>query len=287
MLKNGHFPHNFDELRTLFVLASAEARSIVMQAGHFLLYYDDHDGEILPCLNEEMRQRDIARFREYGQFPFLTWRLGLRALAALPQSKKYVMIVVNDWQFVPKYASRVEFYKKYRRLPKIYQQELDLYDGQIKLLEPDPIKTGVSTRPFFGEMNLRNYYRRNVERLIKKGELPSSAALRKEGKTVYCDIVDSVGNSKEIYCSGKTGDCSAEIAQMLNFARIKTGCDTFINLYPSVCRQFIEEGTTLAESLFQVGINTVLNIGFPSCNVDSETELFSECEATLHVKDKM
>ena len=256
-----------------------------MQAGHFLLYYDSAKDEIVPCLKDEMREDDDARAREYGQFPFLTWCFGLRALDALPQINKYVMIVINDWQFVPKHVNRSQFYERYWRLPKSYERELDRYEGRIKLLQPDPIKTGISTRPFFGEMNLRNFYRRNVDRLIKHGQLPPNASLRSEGKDVYCDFVDSAGNTREIYCSGYGGDCSAEIAQMLSFARKKTGCQTFINLYPGVCREFIQYGTSLAEDLFQAGFGTVLNVGFPSCNVNSEQDLLSECEATLHVKE--
>jgi len=286
MLAQSYFPRDEETLRGLFGHATADAGCIVMQAGHFLLYYDSASDSIIPCISEELPEHDAERAREYGQFPFLTWCLGLRALDALPQTNKYVMIVVNDWQFVPKHANRSQFYEKYRRLPDSYQRELDRYGGRIKLLQPDPIKTGVSTRPFFGEMNLRNYYRRNVDRLIKHGQLPPNTLVRSEGQNVYCDFVDSSGNTKEVYCSGKAGDCSAEIAQMLNFARSKTGCETFINLYPAVCREFIQYGTSLAEDLFQSGFETVLNIGFPSCNVNSEQELLSDCEATLHVKEK-
>lgn len=286
MLTESSNPRDDKTLRELFARATVNADCIVMQAGHFLLCHDSAADSIVPCLNEEMRESDAARFREHGQFPFLTWCLGLRTLAALPQLKKYVMIVVNDWQFVPKHLNRSQFYENYRRLPDSYQRELDRYKGEIKLLQPDPVRTGISTRPFFGEMNLRNYYRRSVSRLIKRGQLPPSASLRSEGKNIYCDFSDSAGNAKEIYCSGKAGDCSAEIAQMLSFAREKTGCQSFINLYPSVCREFIQYGTSLAEDLFHVGFETVLNIGFPSCNVNSEKEILSDCESTLHVKEK-
>jgi len=291
MLVQSYFPREDEAFRGLLGLATADADCVVMQAGHFLLYYDEKGDSIIPCLNEEVPRsadahvEDDIRFREFGQFPLLTWRLGLRALAALPQAEKYVMIVVNDWQFLPKHANRSQFYDNYRRLPSSYQTELDRYHGRIKLLQPDPIKTGTSTRPFFGEMNLRNYYRRAVDRLIKNGNLPPTTSLRKQGEVVYCDFVDSAGNKKEVYCSGQAGDCSAEIAQMLSFARAKTGCQTFINLYPAVCREFIEYGTSLAEDLFQAGFETVLNVGFPSCNVNSERDLLAECEATLHVKE--
>ncbi|MEI7614649.1 MAG: hypothetical protein WCK63_17250, partial [Betaproteobacteria bacterium] len=68
----------------------------------------------------------------------------------------------------------------------------------------------------------------------------------------------------------------------LRIARQKTACDLFINLYPAVCRNFVESGTELGEELLGNGVPTVLNIGMPTHKIETQADLFSECEVTLH-----
>lgn len=280
MIVSRYHPRTEQNLATLVEEATRGARSVVIQAGHFLLHYDAQLDRLLPCIAEELSEPRHDRFRhEAGEFPLLTWALGLELLASIPRVAKHVMTVVNDWQYVPKGIDRKRFYATYRRLPASYREMLDNVGGSVNLLTP-PINA--STHPFFGEMNLRNQYKRTVERLIKSGTLPPNSEVRSHGADLVCNLRDWLGREQEVYCSNKTGDCAAEIAQMLRVARTKVGCDCFINFYPAVCQNLVEAGTELGEHLLRNGIPTVLNVGFPSSAVATRDDLLAGCECALH-----
>jgi hypothetical protein len=283
MTETRFYPRTLDALREIVTEATQSASCVVMQAGHFLLHYDAASKSIVPCIADELAgPQHAAISREFGQFPIMSWRLGLRLLNRLPATERYVMIVVNDWQYLPEGVDRSEFYRQYGRLPNCYRDELAAYLGRIALLEPNRVKTGVSTNPFFGEMNLRNRYHRHVGRMIKSSRLPTNTAVVKSGETIYCNLIDNAGSEREVYCSDKTGDCSAEIAEMLHLSYQQRKCNCFINIYPLVCQGFVEYGTSLSETLLGSGIRTVLNIGVPSSHVASEDDLIENCQCTLH-----
>jgi len=279
-----HHPKGFEAISDLVQRAAGESKSVVFQAGHFLLVYDQSEESIYPCIYGESQAQGGAYFSEnYGHFPVMTWRIALRLMQNLKAPSKHIMIVVNDWQYIPKSAGRFDFYKTYGgRLPAVYQEELTKYPERIRVLEPKPIKNGTSTAPFFGEMNLRNRYQRRVEKLIASGDLPASAVLERTPTHTSCSFPSLSGELQEIYCSGKTGDCSGEIAEMLRDAAERTGATTFVNLYPAVCRDFVELGTSHSVALFRANLDKVLNLGFPSSGVNSENQLLENCEASLH-----
>lgn len=279
-----HFPQSYDTLRDLTIAAVGNAHSVVFQAGHFLLVYDEHSRAISACIHGAPSNTKHAALAEnYGRFPILTWKLALRLLGELTVPSKHIMIVVNDWQYLPKEAKRSDFYlQQASRLPAEYLDALNMHSPRISLLVPPPIKNGVSTAPFFGEMNLRNRYHRRVAKLVASGHLPPTAVVEETEAGVSCSLPDLSGRLQEIYCSGKTGDCTAEIAEMLREANKRTGAPCFVNLYPVVCRDFVELGTTRAVELFRAPLESVLNIGFPSAGVSSEDDLFAGCEASLH-----
>jgi len=281
MIVRRTYPRSFAELLAGAQEAAGEARSVTIQAGHFLLYYDIVEDRLLPCISSELTspRHDLLR-REAGAFPTLSWALGLRLLDALGAPAKQVMIVVNDWQYLPKVGvDRHRFYESFKRLPAGYTEELQNYAGRVTLLQPT---RGTGTAPFFGEMNLRNQYRKRVERMLESGGLPAEAIVEHHGDDVVCSLPDAVGRRHEVYCSNKTGDCAAEIAQMLLLARQATACDCFINLHPAVCREFVERGTELGEELLGNGIGNVLNVGLPTSDVRSEADLLSGCEVAWH-----
>jgi hypothetical protein len=131
-------------------------------------------------------------------------------------------------------------------------------------------------------MNLRNQYRKTVERLIADGNLPAEAILEQGSEEIVCSLPDAVGRTWEVYCSSKTGDCAGEIAQMLSLAVQQVGCDCFINIYPAVCRDFVERGTELGNDLLRNGIPNVINIGFPTSGLESREDLLTSCEVSWH-----
>ena len=278
-----HFPKDYESLQRLVHRAARDADTVVMQAGHFLLYYDQETGNILPCIPEALDDPRHAGIRaDYAQFPIITWSLGLRLLASLSASTKRIMAVVNDWQYLPKSANRADFYALHSRLPKSYEEELRRYSSTITLFEPKRSKSGVATAPFFGEMNLRNRYQRHVSKLIAAEKLPRGAVLQTQNNTVFCSLPDLAGVQKEVYCSGKTGDCAGEIAEMIHEASSRAGATFLINLYPLVCREFVEFGSQLAVDLLGSTCKTVLNLGFQSTSVRDHNHLIASTEATLH-----
>ncbi|MCU1276010.1 MAG: hypothetical protein JWO48_3441, partial [Bryobacterales bacterium] len=243
------YPKDFAALRTLALQAAQGARTVVMQAGHFLLFSDETTGEILPCLEEYMAApHNAARREDYAQFPILTWRLGLRLLESLSAPDKRVMVVVNDWQYVAPDSDRAEFYANHKRLPDSYIAELKRYASTITLFEPANRKRN-STYPFFGESNLRNRYKRHVEKLIRHNRLPVQAIRDSKDGIAVCSLPNPHGQIEEIYCSSGTGDCAGEIAEMIYDANERAGATCFINLYPVVCKAYAVRGSRLAVDL--------------------------------------
>jgi hypothetical protein len=280
---NRYFPKNYEAILGLAHKASQGADTVIMQAGHFLLYNDPANNKILPCLDEGLVESRHDEIRQnYAQFPILTWRLGLRLLASLPASAKHIMVVVNDWQYLSKGSNRADFYANYAHLPGSYADELARYSGAISLFAPKKTKPGTSTAPFFGEMNLRNRYQRHVTKLIAAKKLPQQAVLQTCGNTVHCTFPDLAGFQREAYCSGQAGDCAGEIAEMIHDAGSRGGAACFINLYPLVCREHVELGSQWAVDLLQSTCGTVLNLGFQSAAVRDERHLIETAEATLH-----
>ena len=280
MIVSRSHPRSLDALKALVVRATDGAKSVVVQAGHFLVYYDTVEDVLLPCVAEELTspRHEILR-REAGRFPLLTWQMGLELLASVAAPERRVMVVVNDWQYVPKDVDRRRFYSGYEHLPAVYEQQLAVRGAGTQLLTP-PASAG--THPFFGEMNLRNQYGKRVEKLIREGRLPPGATTEIANGATVCLLSDAVGRHREVYCSNKTGDCAAEVAMMLQIARERCNCDCFVSLYPAVCRDFVESGTELGAALLGTGIPSVLNIGFPSSHVDDASQLIADCEASLH-----
>jgi len=279
-----HYPRSFEALLDLTAKSVGDSSPVVFQAGHFLLVHDPSTGSVSPCiLGDPFSTSDSALLDNYGKFPLLTWKLALRLLDNLATGSKHLMIVVNDWQYLPEGVDRSGFYlRQSGELPESYRSLLAEASPGVSLLEPRPVKTGVSTAPFYGEMNLRNRYKRRVSKQVSSGDLPPNAIVEQTATGISCSLPGSYGVREEIYCSGKTGDCTAEIAEMLREANERTGAVYFVNLYPIVCRDFVEQGTERSVELFKVPMRSVLNLGFPSSAVDGERDLIEGCEASLH-----
>jgi hypothetical protein len=274
------FPSDFSALQQLINLAVDGVDTVIMQTGHFLLWQDDVTGEVLPCLEETMHGPHRARIRKnYGHFPLLTWSLGLELLAATPTRNKYALVIVNDWEHLSKIDQSESFFTANPRLPDSFSAELLRHDGVIKLLRPS--NSLEHTGLYFSERILRHRYQKHVAELIAKGRLPPSAVVKSDEGATYCSLPDGKGSLKEAYCSGKSGDCAGEVAEMIFDATSQTGSACFINLYPLVCRKFVDHGAELAVTLFGAACPSVLNVGFPSTGVKSREDIFKGAEASL------
>jgi hypothetical protein len=282
-----HFPRNYEALRDLILKTVGDSKSVVFQAGHFLLIYDETTGTISPCIHGDTGMPgDSPLAANFGRFPILTWQLALKLLDDLSTPEKNLMIVSNDWQYLPKGIDRSDFYSSQAgKLPKSYSDSLYDQKGSVSVLEPLPVKNGISTAPFFGEMNLRNRYQRRVSKLVESGSLPSSAIIDRTEGRISCKMPGLSGAMEEFYCSGQSGDCAAEIAEMLCESHERTNADVFVNLYPIVCQDFVEQGVLRSFQLFKTPFRAVLNLGFPSSGISTESELLQGCEASLHSND--
>lgn len=270
----------FQELAAIAQHATRGANTVVMHAGHFLLFQDAIDNRVMPCIGSELREprHDDIRSR-FGAFPELSWALGLRLLSQLESRNKYVMIVVNDWQYLPAGQRRLDFFTDTTRLPVSYARELEKHP-EITLLRASAGHS--ESHLFFSEASLRNRYRKHVKKLILSGALPPDARVHRLGGVVTAQLLDGSKGKREIYCSERSTDCSGETAQFLDESSKATGCQTFINLFPRVCWEPVEYGTQLAPRLFTTETRTFLNIGFDSTDVRDEESLIETSQCALH-----
>ncbi len=282
MIVQRSYPRTQEELLSLVRQRTAGAKSVAVQAGHFLLYYDRTEDQLLPCVASELsgpRQDPIRK--AVGLFPMLTWELGVQLLNAVSAKNKFIMVLVNDWQYVPKDVPRARFYEQNPNIPVAYQSCLDERGEEIKLLTPTRTRDAQKAGELFGEHALRKQYAKHVKELIKRRELPANAELQANGEHLSCSLVDTLGRKQEIYCTGKTENCTHEVAELIFSVDALAGCDAFINLYPLVCKEYVETGTELAFDFFKVPVGTVLNVGMSATGVTNTEDLLASVAVTV------
>ncbi len=284
MIVSRKYPRSVDELVDVIRQGAEDVNSIAMQAGHFLVYYDHTEDLLLPCVETELRgPRHDAIRNEVGQFPHLTWQLGLSILGILKAEKKRVLVLVNDWQYLPSSIDRALFYRRFSRLPESYLQTLESVNATISLQTPRN-EGGVSTGDFFSEQSLRNAYTKHIKRMIKNSSLPDQALISTNGngENFSCSLTDTLGKKEEIYCSGKRPNCTHEVAFLLREVTRLSGCDCFINIFPIACKGYVEAGTELSSILFPGISSVVINLGLPSSHVHRESDLIAHSDVTIH-----
>lgn len=141
---------------------------IIIQAGHFALI--PNNDTLVPAIfqdaGDKKLKQDIKSHIYMGAFPLNTWRMGVK-LASYCQKKNKkskLMILVNDWQWVPKVNFGAEnklrdiFYKS-SQLPRSYKRELDKNNFFEKNIIPFKNKDGkINNDLFFSEQKLRNQF---------------------------------------------------------------------------------------------------------------------------------
>ena len=280
MLKSRHFPETEEEVCNLVHQVAAGSSRIVVQCGHFLLWFDSTEALIVPCIEGlDAGPRAMRVADEYGHFPLATWKFGLSLLDSLPPQKKHVLVLVNDWQYMPKEADRFDFYNDHPTLPETYRAWLAEHPS-IHLLRR-PRKDDGNTGDYFSEKSLRKAYERHVKDLLDAGRLPKGARMEKD-EGLSCSIEDAVGGRIEIYCSEKRAGCMHEVAQLLSEISELASPDLFINIFPLVCKEYVAAGTELGQTLFQHNIRTIINIGLPATGLQTLPGPFTKTEMTIH-----
>jgi len=268
------------DVQSVAVEAARGAQSVVVQAGHFLLFYDEHEHRALRCIADELRDpRHAPIGSRYGRFPELSLRLGFEVLAALSTPRKHVMTVVNDWQYVPTGALRPPTDRQAETMPLALAEELARHPD-VSLLSP--ARNGSRDSLFFSESRLRNQYRKRVRRLLKHGALPPDVTVELDGRVVSCRLADRAGTMREIYCSDRSADCAGETAEFLRQAADATRCDVFVNVVPRACWDFVEYGTDLAEKVLGAGVRTYVNVGLNSTDIYDEETLLRGSQCAVH-----
>ena len=288
MIVQRSYPRTREDLLSLVRERTAGAKSVVVQAGHFLLYYDRTEDQLLPCVASELvgpRQEPIRKAA--GLFPILTWELGVELLNAVSAKDKFIMVLVNDWQYVPKDVPRARFFEQNPNIPAAFQSCLDTHGNDIKLLTPTQKRSLKQTEKLFSEHGLRKQYAKHVKDLIKRRELPANVELQANGEHLNCSLVDALGRKQEIYCTGKSENCTHEVAELIFSVNALAGCDAFINLYPLVCKEYVEAGTELSFELFKTPMKAVLNIGMTATGVLSEKDLLNSTAVIVQSPRRM
>jgi hypothetical protein len=276
-----HFPSTKDDLCRILAQYVHRDDTVVMQAGHFLLYFDHTEAVVLPGIAEELHSpRHAPIADEIGRFPRLTWELGLSLLAGLNVGRRYAMVVANDWQYLPDVSKRFDFYRRAPRLTESYTALLDQFRDKIELLVPGTGR-GRDTGDYFSEQSLRKAYGRHVKELIAQGNLPSHARIDR-GRELTCSLEDSIGERREIYCSGKRQNCTHEVAELIWTVHDLSRAQVFVNLFPLVCREYMIEGSELSHELFRHGVRTVVNVGMTSSHVQDISDLIHGAEVIAH-----
>lgn len=169
-------------------------------------------------------------------------------MGALDVKKRFLLVLVNDWQYVPTAAARDGFYGAHDRLPEAYRRASGEDAGTaIRLLTPrGPAEFGEES-PFFSERVLRNQFHRRLKKLTGSEDLPEGLTISRTQAGATCSV-EVMGQMQEVYCSTKSADCSGEVAQLLDDCHRLVGCDAFINFAPSVCQTFVDLGSELPSS---------------------------------------
>jgi len=279
MIAGRHFPRSGAELGDIITEALRQSRTVAVQSGHFRLYDLPSGDKAGACIASEMQDEALEQLKEeHAYFPHLTWDLACRVLVDVPQKERYLLVLVNDWQYVRRIQARAAFFDDHLQLPKSYA----IPPPGVRLLTPTgPSDFGVE-RPYFSERSLRNSFHRRLKKMVASGELPPGIELEMNSSGAACSLVDAAGERKEIYCSSKSADCAGEVAELIDRTHELVEWDTFINFFPIVCKQFVELGTEAANGIFATPMRQVINVALPATRVRTEQDLLDEAEITIH-----
>ncbi len=246
-------------------LTSCGSHEITIHAGHYALFRDRDKGycDYLRALDD--RKSGLG----FEDFSRLTWRAACRSIAAnSTKMTVQLMVLVNDWQFLSPglevrreneraiFDLREQYYLETPMLPNYHLQEMGRHNISTDLILRDR-----QDRWLFSETALRN----EVDSVIREVWADELRAIKvgihkhydKNGEPIV-DVCDKeVGDVRLLYC-GNT-NCAGEVIALLKnlYAR---GVRRFLNIHPSICRNPVNAGTTLAYRLFGLEGLAVTNI---------------------------
>jgi len=284
MIRETKHPRDKQELMSIIKQAVSGCKSVAIQAGHFLLYYDVTEDLLLPVVADELNgPRHKIIKEEVGYFPIFSWGLANDILSSFGKHCNLsTLTIVNDWQFLPKGVDVRRFYNEHPDLPQSFVDIQDEQTDKFNHLKPELSDGVMPTGAYFSESVLRNQFGEHVSSIINEGRLPDSAKAVSNGENIQCVLTDAVGKENEVYCSSKHSNCTQEIAEAVFQMKNIYGCDGFINLHPQVCREYVNAGTELCSELFGCGPKVVVNVGLITRGVLEEGDLFRQVSVSIH-----
>ena len=284
MVIKREFPKTMEQLIQIVAKYTRKTDAVAVQAGHFLVYYDHTENLLLPCVKEELLSSPRFSYinESVGQFPMLTWEAGVELVNSIPSAKKALLTIVNDWQYLPKDIDRMDFFRKYPQLFESYKKYLNFKNG-LSFLSPGQLGMKTETGVWFSEVSLRNQFNRKKTKKIKKNELHEKYIIERKNNQLSCSLMDTVGKKQQVYCAGKRGNCTHELAELNRQVLQMGNFDLLINFFPLVCKNYVQTGTDWAYELF-LDQNITINIGMVSTFVSKKNDLFENCEVTIHGK---
>lgn len=227
------FTNHTETLSELSRIIDDSTLPIAIQCGHFALNYDEKDHRLFPGIYQDVsdpEKRELIRTHPYmADFPLETWRMGIALAAYAKQKGKSVSLVVlvNDWQWVPKVESGTEnplrksFYLQ-PELPPSYVAELQNCGLTVDIILPFKYANESSSNPyFFSETQLRSRFASHY--------------------SASCEL---------------NNQCAQEYVPLVLQLQ-KEGVGLFISFVPRTCMNAVEMGTEKCRTDFGVSMKIV------------------------------
>ena len=239
-----------------------------IMAGHFMLMYDSRKNQLVPMIQQELNDRMLLQqVRIYaGDFPLRTLRYGIelhkRWLMNSEQDSK-LLLLVNDHRFQAfcsdslrkklrgDFAGQLRraYYKQEQIIPECYLAEFESnsvdYRSVVMRNQHVPsnlISNGASVSYVFSEMNLRNRFRRGLQKSVTSFEGFSKRHIStKESPDIFFNNFCLTEDDGECGCSG-------EMVQLL-FDLLREQVSNIILFVPEECTPPVRVGAQAALSL--------------------------------------
>ncbi|QTL52736.1 MULTISPECIES: LPD16 domain-containing protein [Priestia] len=234
-------------------LKVSEYKDLVVMAGHFMLFMDEHKNELIPGVIEEQDNQIIRERVEQrvGIFPKYTWELGVEIAKEFSDEfdEKKFLLLINDWQYVPaKNVSaselRAQFYEKFS-FPTSYMKVLE----NSKVFSERNILKSRKHDLAFPETWLKYRFQKSANKLVKEGKLEKKV-LNNQTKDSEVTFLDENGNYKTLISCGITG-CAGEITEMISEV-YKDGKRLMLVFAPGECYQPVKTGVEIALNLYKL-----------------------------------
>lgn len=227
------FTNHNKTLSELLRIVDSSTLPIAIQCGHFALNYDEKSHRLFPGIYQDVldpEKRELIRTHPYmADFPLETWKIGIALAAHAKQKGKSVSLVllVNDWQWVPRVESgtenplRKQFYLQ-PEIPPSYLTELEKNGLTTDIISPFKYADETSSNAYFlSETQLRSRFASHY--------------------SASCEL---------------NNQCAQEYVPLVLQLQ-KEGAGLFVSFVPRTCMNAVEAGTEKCRSDFGVSMKIV------------------------------